>query len=104
MIVGKILRDNPNPMINNRIAIHLVFTSNNSEHIQKVFALNQHPNTIFSIRLVSAEYPININVMRIVGIANIRLTQPQPKNQAKSFNIHKGKCRDSNRFFNLYIK
>ena len=104
MIFGNILSDSPNPIVNNRIATHSVLTPNNSELIQNVFALNQHPNTIFSILLVSDEYPIKINVIRIVGIANNKLTQPQPKNQAKSLIIHKGKCNDSKRDFNLYIK
>ncbi len=103
MTVGKILRDNPNPMINNRIATHSVLVPNNSELIQNVFALNQHPNTIFSILLVSDEYPIKINVIRIVGIANNKLTQPQPKNQAKSLIIHKGKCNDSIKDLSLNI-
>ncbi len=103
MIVGKILRDNPNPMINNRITTHSVLTPNNSELIQNVFALNQHPNTIFSILLVSDEYPIRTKEISMVGIANIRLTHPNPKNQAKSFIIHKGKCNDSKRDLSLYI-
>lgn len=103
MIMGKILRDSPNPMINNRIATHSVFTPNNSELIQKVFALNQHATIIFSIFLISDEYPIRTKEISIVGIANMRLTHPNPKNQAKSFIIHKGKCSDSIRDLSLYI-
>ena len=103
MIVGKILRDNPNPMINNRIATHSVLAANNSELIQKVFALNQQATIIFSIFLISDEYPIRTKEISIVGMANMRLTHPNPKNQAKSFIIHKGKCNDSIRDLSLYI-
>lgn len=101
---GMILKQSPNPIINNRIANHLVLVSNNSEAIQNVFPLNQHPNMMFSIFLIPDVYPTKIREIRIVGMANKRLIQPNPKNQAKSFIIHKGKCSDSMRDFSLYIK
>lgn len=101
---GRILNDKNKPKIKNPIAMFFVDNENNSCNIQKVFPLNQHHITTFSILLRPDVYPINTIEIMIVGIAKIKLTQPNPKNHAKSLIIQSGKCKDSKSVLSLNIR